>query len=291
MHLVRGLHRRDRLDPRVDDALRAMDQYGVDRAIVSPPPFPPDHRGLYGLRELTEALRGQKRLAFCAGGESLNPMLQSGAALREFTDTAEAIAAAGAAGFGELALEHFSSGIGNHPHESAPPDHPLLLALTDIAARHGMPIDIHMEAVPQDMPFPSNRMQGANPPRLTANIARLERLLDHNTSARIVWLHAGWDLTGERTVPLMRGLLERHANLAMSIKIDRSGAPQSAPFTADWIAMMRAFPERFMIGSDQFIDQDTARLEAVRRFVDGLPDDLRNGVASGNAPRIYRLGI
>ena len=291
VHLVRGLHRRERLDAQVDAALRAMDQYGIDRAIASPPPFPPGHRGVYGARELIAALRGQKRFDFVAGGESLNGMVQStpadavsAAVLREFTDTAESIADAGAAGFGELTAEHFSSGIGNHPYESAPPDHPLLLALADSGARHGMPIDLHMEAVPRD-----------NPAGLNPNIERFERLLDHNPNARVVWVHAGWDLTGERTVALMRSLLERHANLFMSIKIDRAGSPETAPFAADgslrpgWIALMRAFPDRFCIGSDQFIDQETARFETARRFVDALPDDLRAGIANGNAPRVYRF--
>ena len=34
-----------------------------------------------------------------------------------------------------------------------PPDHPLYLLLADIAAQHGVPIDLHMEAVPADDAF------------------------------------------------------------------------------------------------------------------------------------------
>lgn len=305
VHLARGLRRGERLDSMVAVARRAMDAFGVDRAIVSPPPFPPGRRAIYGAAEFTDALHGEQRFAFVAGGESLNPLVHETAAdnvssdvVQQFSREAEAIAAAGAAGFGELALEHFSSGIGNHPYESAPPDHPLLLALADIAAARSMPIDIHMEAVPQDMPFPPNRPQGSNPPTLRANIDRFERLLQHNPNARIVWVHAGWDLTGERTIPLMRGLLDRHANLFMSIKIDRSGSPRTTPFFPDsaqirpeWIAMLRGFQDRFVIGSDQFIDQGTARFETARRFVDALPDDLQGLVANANAPRIYRLAL
>ncbi len=305
IHLARGLRRGERLGGQVGAARRAMDAFTIDRAIVSPPPFPPGHGGLYGVADIVEAVRHEPRLAFVAGGESLNPLLQSTAAnevstdvLKRFQGEAEEIAAAGAAGFGELALEHFSSKVGAHPYESAPPDHPLMLALADIAASHGMPIDVHMEAVPQDMPFPPNRVQASNPRTLNANIVRLERLLDHNPDARIVWLHAGWDLTGERTILLMRGLLERHANLAMSIKVDASGTARTAPFfpaswemRPGWIALLRAFPDRFVIGSDQFIDQGTARFEAARRLVNALPTDLESVVANGNAPRIYRLPL
>jgi len=52
-----------------------------------------------------------------------------------------------------------------------------------------------------------------NPASLHENITAFRRLLDHNPRARIVWVHAGWDLTGERTVALMRSLLEAHRNL------------------------------------------------------------------------------
>jgi predicted TIM-barrel fold metal-dependent hydrolase len=207
--------------------------------------------------ELSSA-RGQARLAFTAGGESLNPLLHATPAdqvsterLRRFTGEAERIAAAGAAAFGEIALEHFSSGRAQHPYESSPPDHPLLLALADLAARYGMPIEIHMEAVPQDMAFPAVRLKSANPDRLNANILRFERLLAHNPSARFVWAHAGWDLAGMRTPALMQALLSRHANLSMNIKADVSGAPATAPLSANgglqpaWLAVLRAFPERF----------------------------------------------
>jgi predicted TIM-barrel fold metal-dependent hydrolase len=283
-------------------ALRQMDHFGVEKAILSPPPLPAGARRAR-LSDLGAAARRYPRFAFAAGGESLNPILQntppdrvSVDLMRHFMAIAEEIAAAGAASFGELAAEHFSSGRGRHPYESSPPDHPLLLALADLAARHGMPIDLHMEAVPEDMLFPPNRSRGPNPERLSANIARLERLLSHNPQASVVWLHAGWDLTGERTLLLMRGLLERHRNLAMSIKSDHGGALSTAPFLPNgggirpgWMAILGDFPDRFMIGSDQFIGEDTERLERSRRLIDALPSDLQQLVASENARRLYRL--
>jgi prevent-host-death family protein len=54
---------------------------------------------------------------------------------------------------------------------------------------------------------------------------RLRAAARSQPQARIVWLHAGWDLTGERTVALMRFLLSRHADLFISIKSDRAGTP------------------------------------------------------------------
>jgi predicted TIM-barrel fold metal-dependent hydrolase len=216
--------------------------------------------------------------------------------IRRFQQEAARVIESGAIGFGEFAAEHFSSGRGNHPYESTPPDHPYFLALADIAAQSGMPIDLHMEAVPHDMPMPEPMLRGPNPRQLRENISGLERLLEHNPRANVVWAHAGWDLTGERTIELMRALLQRHPNLYMSIKLDARGPQRTSPFTYDgslrpgWVALLRAFPDRFMIGSDQFYDEGTDRLEQVRQFVNALPADIAAAVASGNAKRVYHLG-
>jgi predicted TIM-barrel fold metal-dependent hydrolase len=301
-HIIRGYRGRGPF-PTGAQALRAMDSHRVEMVILLPPPFPPNQPGIYGVREIEGVARANPaRFGFTAGGESLNPMIQRIAPdkvtpdlIGEFQQEAQVIVKAGAAGFGEVAAEHFSSGRGNHPYESARPDHPLFMALADIAAQHGMPIDLHMEAVPQDMPFPRASGKGQNPQTLKENISGLERLLVHNRNARIVWAHAGWDLTGERTVPLMRSLLQKHPNLYMSVKLDESGSRRTSPFGPDntlkpgWLMMLRDFPDRFVIGSDQFFDEGTERLALARKFVDALPPQVARVVASENARRIYRL--
>lgn len=283
------------------ELLRLMNTFSVERMVLLPPPFPEGHPGTYGAREIKGIVRdGHGRLAMVAGGESLNPVIQatppdnvSARVMRDFRKEAEAIAKGGAVGFGEIALEHFSSGRGRHPYESTRPDHPLLLLLADIAADHGMIIDVHMEAVPEDMPMPRPG-RGENPTELHANIPAFERLLDHNREAKIVWAHAGWDLTGERRVPLMRSLLDRHPNLYMSIKIDSAGFLGTKPMgegvvRPGWLALLRAFPDRFVVGSDQFFGEATERLEHAREFVDALPPDLARRVGRDNALLLYRL--
>jgi len=287
----------------LDAARELMPHLNVTTTILAPPPFPEIERGLYGAEELRSAARKDSgRFAFTAGGESLNPMIQqtppdkvTSDIMARFAREAETVAQTGAVGFGEVAAEHFSSGIGRHPYESSPPDHPLFLALADICAKYGMPLELHMEAVPHNMPFPPARSGSPNPPDLKENIAAFERLLDHNPKARIVWLHAGWDLSGERSVPLMRSLMERHVNLFMTIKSDHSGKRLNAPFLPDgtvkpaWIAMLRAFPERFVIGSDQFFDEGPERIQMARNLINGIPPDLAPRIGNENVGRIYRL--
>lgn len=299
-HIIRS----SRSSPAPEAAIRTMDALGVERAILLPPPFPPGHRGRYGRPELEEVVGDHPgRFAFAAGGGLLNPLIHDVAPesvtrkhLEAFRAAAARIVKSGAAGFGELTAEHFSSGRGNHPYESTPADHPLFLALADVAAEHGMPIDLHMEAVPRDMDMPARMRRSPNPERLKENISGLERLLAHNRKARIVWAHAGWDLTGERTVALMRALLGRHPNLHMSIKLDPRGPRRNAPLALDgglrpdWAALLREFPDRFLIGSDQFFEEGNDRLLLARRLVDALPAEVARLVASENAKKIYRLG-
>jgi len=278
--------------PAASALLAAMDARGIQRTILSPPPVTRAEEGVtYGAADLSSlASQAPGRLAFSAGGDSLNPMLQRAPAgpvptdlLEAFRTTALTIARAGAASFAELGAEVLPSGKGmpgGHSHQTTPADHPLLLALTEIAAQFAMPIGLHMEAI----------TGGA-----AENISAMERLLASNRKARIVWLHAGWDRTGQRSVALMLDLLQRHANLFMTIKSDRLGDIANSPLGGTghlqpaWAAMLQAFPDRFVMGSDQFYDREPDRIDAVRRIVRALPADLAQKIGRDNPAAIYRL--
>jgi len=290
-------------------ALRRMDQLGIQRSIPLPPPFVPNHPNLYDYRDFLPVIRRYPdRFAFIGGGGTLNVMIQEavqGSAVspslrRRFEEEAQEIVAAGAVGFGETTAEHLSFHWG-HPYEAAQPDHPLFLLLADIAAREGIIIDLHMEAVPRDMTVPVRFRFPPNPKVLKANIAPLERLLAYNRRAKIVWAHAGWDNTGHRTTRLMRALLMKHPNLFFSIKIDRASLPQSRPLDEEggikpqWLKLLEDFPDRFVIGSDQFYV--APRIQRRRpisfmgpyKLLSRLPPDLARKIGFDNAVRIYRL--
>ncbi len=252
----------------VQEALATMQRLGIRLSIVMPPPFSPGHPNTFDAEELARALEGHRdKLAFLAGGGSLNVMIQKAVAQgrvtpemkREFRRRALEILELGAVGFGEFAAEHFSFNP-RHPYEWAPPDHPLFLLLADIAAQKGVPIDLHMEAVPQDMPKPPDLTSPNNPPVIKANIAALERLLAHNPKAKIIWAHAGWGRSGHRTPQLCAQLMARHPNLYMSIKIrpPRFTSPAARMFLPhgdlrpQWLKVLKRYPGRFFIGSDAF---------------------------------------
>ena len=298
----------------VRSAIRKMDELGIDKMIVMPPPISPENSGIFSLEDLVEAIQGHPgRFEYVAGGESLNVMIHQsaddrnidGKIMEKFREKALDILKKGAVGFGEFAVEHFSFNI-DHPYESVRADHPLFLMLADIAAEQGVPIDIHMEAVPKDMPLPERKIlqrSKKNPDYLRENIKAFERLLSHNRRAKIIWSHVGWCNTGYRTPELCGGLLGRHKNLYMSFKLSRESVRDTRPLTRDkrqikkeWLNLISAFPDRFIIGTDQFYSPPGTRqigpqkTQDIRIFIDLLPPDLAFKIGIENPRRIFSLG-
>lgn len=252
------------------------------------------------------------RFVLMGGGGELNVMIQSAKKSgrvseqlkKKFEKTALKLIEDGVIGFGELAAEHFSFSP-THPYESVSPDHELFLLLADIAGRHRMPVDIHMEAVSRDIPFPKSRFLNRsphNPDTLKENMTAFERLISHNPDAKIIWAHAGWCNTGHRTVNLCRKLLSRHKNLYMSFKISPEGSKQIRPLgnggtvvKPEWLALIREFPDRFVPGTDQFYGPPAGKqigpqkTEAMIRFINLLPQDLALKICRENPRAIFGI--
>ena len=297
------------------NALKLMDENGVSAAIILPTPGiegrgPGDDR-FAGLLRMVGRHPGRFRAA--GGGSTLNPLViatnPDGAnedIRRRFAARAEEIMAAGGVGFGELAALHYSF-FDEHPYEEARPDHPLFLLLADIAARHDVPMDIHMEAVARDQPI-SQEMHGIspnNPDHVHENVSTFERLLAHNRKARIIWVHLGMDNTGDRTVELTRRLLRDHPNLYISITGFQRAVGENwlllpgRGLNPEWRALIVEFPERFMIGSDILFQPPRvwhAFPQPIKRAIEivrtpYLPPAVARKVAFENVQNVYRLSL
>jgi len=291
----------------VEAALRAMPVENAAKIVFMPPPFTADDPARYDAEVFVPALKAHTdKLAMLGGGGSLNAMIQQAARSgdagpeiqRKFKERAEELLRLGVVGFGELAAEHFQ---GATPYQSVPPDHPLFLLLADIAAAHGVPIVLHMEAVPREISLPASFKSPPNPPQLRANIEAFERLLAHNRRAKIIWAHAGWDNTGFRTPELCRRLLAAHPNLHMDVKIDPLKPGLNSPLTTgasgaikpEWLKLFQDFPDRFIVGSDQHYPEPSAgtqRWQAIALLLNQLPDGVRQKIAGENAERLYGHG-
>lgn len=299
-------------------ALAAMDEAGIQASVIMPTPQAAGFPLPYDCESFLSALKQSPgRFAFLGGGGSLNVLLQEAARTgkvdeglaRNFEERANQILAQGAAGFGEIAAHHYSILGPGHPYESVPADHPLLLLLADMAARHRVVIDLHFDPVVTDTALPPRLSTPPNPPVLHANVAAFERLLAHNRNATIVWAHAGSDILGHWTVALSRELLQKHPNLYMSLRVF-GGNPTNRVFNEagdvkpEWLTLLSEFPDRFVIGGDQFIASPRMRgqgpglvaaqkaqvsRDGSRTLLSKLPGPLARKIGYENALRLYKL--
>ncbi len=283
--------------------LQAMGKLNGTRVVIQTEPYGPGNPASWDIEKVLAAVKKHSdKLSLMGGGGTLNPMLlqayTSGdagpEAQKKLRARAEEILSKGAVGFGELSNEHFV--LPTAPvkdYEYFPADSPLMLLLADIAAEHNVPIDLHMEAAPNDLP---SGLPPPNPPMVHANFKALENLLAHNRRMRLIWAHAGSDNTGFRTPDLMRPLLQRNPNLYMEIKYDPGALGKNPPMAdgklkPEWLKLFSDFPDRFVIGSDQHYDPPAtapfARAQGNAQLLSQLPPDLRQKIAVENPMRLY----
>jgi predicted TIM-barrel fold metal-dependent hydrolase len=290
----------------VQAALRGMQRQNASMIFFLAPPDTFDSPGKFDTDVIIPYLKKYPgKFHYLGGGGTLNAMIQqsvrSGDASPEvqkkFRAEAEELLRMGAVGLGEVTAEHFPS---SSPYQNAPPDHPLFQLLADIAAEHNVPIVLHMEAVPQDMALPADLKSPPNPPRLRANLAAFERLLSHNSRAKIIWAHLGSDYTGARTIELTRRVLTAHPNLYMEIKTDPLNPGKNYPMDSngklkpEWLKLFSDYPDRFILGSDQHYPApppDPQRWQTDVLLYNQLPADLQRKIGTDNVYRIYPIKI
>jgi len=285
--------------------LAAQAKLNGTKYFIQTEPYGPGTPGHWDAELILPAVKKHPdKLAVLGGGGTLNPMIieayNTGNAgpevQKKFRERAEELIRAGVVGFGELSIEHLS--LPQSPvkdYEYAPADSPLMLLLADIAAEHNVPIDLHMEALPETIPTPAE-YGPPNPKELHGNIAALEKLLAHNRRMKLIWAHAGSDNIGFRTPEMSRRLLAAHPNLYMEIKFD-PGFPGKDPPIVDgklkpeWLKLYTDFPDRFIIGSDQHFDPPAtaplARAQQNALLLSQLPPAVRSKIATENALRLY----
>ena len=98
----------------------------------------------------------------------------------------------------------------------------------------------------------------------------------------------------------MRELLKDNPNLYMSLKIVGRGQEKTRPdkngkIKPEWKDLISEFPNRFVVGSDQFYSVPGTRrigppsTELTWELVNQLPSDVASKVVCDNTRTIYRL--
>ena len=115
----------------------------------------------------------------------------------------------------------------------------------------------------------------------------LEILYAHNARSRIVWAHTGFSLDLDRVADLLSKYSELWGELSYRGGIV-DGVGKLAP---EWRDVFTKYPDRFLIGSDTWINERWASYDAIisgyRQWLGQLPDDVARRIAHGNAEMLF----
>lgn len=116
--------------------------------------------------------------------------------------------------------------------------------------------------------------------------AALEALYRHDPRVKIVWAHSGF------TVPPARlaEWLDRHPALVGELSY-RYDVTSEGRITEAWRALFTRYPDRFVLGSDTWINERWSSygeiLALYRGWLAQLPQDVAAAIAHGNGERLF----
>jgi hypothetical protein len=280
------------------DILGAITAAHVDRIVLLPAP----NEGLFTRPQPTQAERlslvqtsGGRVLRMC-GSEYLTDWMNESAKLGVAIG-ADALAAklvqlrsdlksGTCAGVGEIGFFHFDT-AGGQPVIRLTAAYPPFVAIAQVAAAAGVPMDIHAE------PFEPDRATSHHA-EIYGTIAVLFR---EAPGLKLIYSHNG--LTTSRNA---RAMLSAFPGLMMNLRFPPREpwkhldpiANERGRLYADWAELLAEMPNRFMVGSDFLFGWDphptdnyTRHMNVTRRILGGLPGDVARKTASENAERVF----
>lgn len=160
-----------------------------------------------------------------------------------------------------------SRGIGEfHLHDSANANGPVAKSLMQLAQQRDLVVLAHVDDV------------------------AIELLLRHAPQARLVWAHTG---IGGAPVQRVRELMRAHPSLRGELSYRPGLTDTDGQLSAEWRALFIELPQRFMVGSDTWINERWSSYEALmqeaRRWLGGLPPAAALSIAWDNAAGLYGL--
>ena len=116
----------------------------------------------------------------------------------------------------------------------------------------------------------------------------IDRLLRHAPRARLIWAHTG---IGGAPVARVRALLARYPSLMGELSYRPGLTDGDGHLSAEWKALITAYPDRFLVGSDTWINARWSEYEvlmrAARLWLGDLPAPIARRVAWGNAAQMF----
>jgi hypothetical protein len=116
--------------------------------------------------------------------------------------------------------------------------------------------------------------------------AALERILAHDPRVKVIWAHSGFSTAPAKIAQY----LERHPQLVGELSY-RDDVTADGKLTPEWRALFLAHPDRFVVGSDTWINERWERYGAImadyRGWLAQLPRDVAAKIAYGNGERLF----
>ena len=112
-------------------------------------------------------------------------------------------------------------------------------------------------------------------------------LFSHNPKAKIIWAHTGFSTPPVRVAELF----DRHRDLVGELSYRSGITGGDGKLAAEWRALFAKYPDRFLIGSDTWINERWFSYDAIfktyRDWLAQLPPDQAKRIASGNAEKLF----
>lgn len=158
-------------------------------------------------------------------------------------------------------------GLGEfHLYDSAHADGPTARRLMQLAEQRGLVVLAHVDDV------------------------AVEKLLVHAPKARLVWAHTG---IGGVPVERVRALLLRHPTLLGELSYRPGLTEAGGGLSPAWRALLGEMPERFLVGSDTWVNERWGSYEALmqqaRRWLGDLPPAAARRIGWENGAALFGL--
>jgi hypothetical protein len=116
--------------------------------------------------------------------------------------------------------------------------------------------------------------------------AALEALFAHDPKVKVIWAHSGFSTRPEA----LAGYLARHPTLIGELSY-RYDVTEEGKVTPAWRKLFATYPERFVIGSDTWVNQRWAQYGEIMAWYRGwlvqLPEATARRIAFANAAGLF----
>jgi predicted TIM-barrel fold metal-dependent hydrolase len=109
----------------------------------------------------------------------------------------------------------------------------------------------------------------------------------HNPRARIIWAHTGFGLSTDR----VSEMLSKYPKLWGELSYRGGIVDGGGKLTAEWRALFERYPDRFLLGSDTWINERWQSygdiMAGYRAWLAQLPPKIAAQIAHGNARALF----